>query len=111
MLLQFSQPTSVFLIPTSRGLEFTLLTIVSFLCKDYVNVNPNAKETIVMVHGWPGLWSNWGDQILEFQASICFDDSSYTIMVKDKAKSVYLPGRIPPYCNGPKRLRVFHASR
>jgi soluble epoxide hydrolase / lipid-phosphate phosphatase len=20
-----------------------------------------------MLHGWPGLWSNWGQQILEFQ--------------------------------------------
>ncbi|KAI5120723.1 hypothetical protein M0805_006429 [Coniferiporia weirii] len=33
----------------------------------YVEVNPLASQTIIMVHGWPGLWSNWAHQILEFQ--------------------------------------------
>ncbi|THH05928.1 hypothetical protein EW145_g4439 [Phellinidium pouzarii] len=33
----------------------------------YVEVNPLAPKTIIMVHGWPGLWSNWVHQIMEFQ--------------------------------------------
>lgn len=33
----------------------------------YVELNPSAERTIIMVHGWPGLWSNWAHQILEFQ--------------------------------------------
>ncbi|KAH8115654.1 alpha/beta-hydrolase [Phellopilus nigrolimitatus] len=33
----------------------------------YVEVNSLASKTIVMVHGWPGLWTNWAHQILEFQ--------------------------------------------
>ncbi|KAH7922876.1 alpha/beta-hydrolase [Leucogyrophana mollusca] len=34
---------------------------------DYVNINPSAKTTILMVHGWPSLWSSWGYQIQEFK--------------------------------------------
>ncbi|RDB20271.1 Bifunctional epoxide hydrolase 2 [Hypsizygus marmoreus] len=33
----------------------------------YVDVNPRAKETILMVHGWPSLWSTWSNQIQEFK--------------------------------------------
>ncbi|KAF8906764.1 Alpha/Beta hydrolase protein [Gymnopilus junonius] len=33
----------------------------------YVDVNPQASTTIVMVHGWPGLWSIWSNQIQEFK--------------------------------------------
>lgn len=33
----------------------------------YVEVNPSAPTTIVMVHGWPSLWSTWSNQIQEFQ--------------------------------------------
>ncbi|KAL5530822.1 hypothetical protein ACEPAF_7080 [Sanghuangporus sanghuang] len=33
----------------------------------YVEVNPKAEKTILMVHGWPGLWSNWARQIEEFK--------------------------------------------
>ena len=36
---------------------------------DYVDVNPSADDTILMVHGWPGLWSNWIHQIREFEVS------------------------------------------
>ncbi|KAG8792500.1 hypothetical protein FRC17_008590, partial [Serendipita sp. 399] len=34
----------------------------------YVNINPNAnKTTLLMVHGFPGLWSSFSNQILHFQ--------------------------------------------
>ncbi|KAJ6615541.1 alpha/beta-hydrolase [Mycena sp. CBHHK59/15] len=33
----------------------------------YVDINPAAKTTILMVHGWPGLWSTWSNQIQEFE--------------------------------------------
>ncbi|CAK5275906.1 unnamed protein product [Mycena citricolor] len=32
----------------------------------YVDVNPGTKPTILMVHGWPSLWSTWSSQITEF---------------------------------------------
>lgn len=33
----------------------------------YVDINPKAETTLIMVHGWPSLWSTWSNQILEFQ--------------------------------------------
>ncbi|KAJ7667081.1 Alpha/Beta hydrolase protein [Mycena rosella] len=33
----------------------------------YVDINPSAKTTLIMVHGWPSLWSSWANQIQEFQ--------------------------------------------
>ncbi|KAF5374196.1 hypothetical protein D9758_004629 [Tetrapyrgos nigripes] len=33
----------------------------------YVDINPNASKTLIMVHGWPGLWSSWAYQIQEFK--------------------------------------------
>ncbi|KDR74298.1 hypothetical protein GALMADRAFT_250096 [Galerina marginata CBS 339.88] len=33
----------------------------------YVNINPGASKTMLMVHGWPSLWSTWSKQIQEFQ--------------------------------------------
>ncbi|TFK24235.1 alpha/beta-hydrolase [Coprinopsis marcescibilis] len=32
----------------------------------YVDVNPHEESTIIMVHGWPGIWSTWARQIEEF---------------------------------------------
>lgn len=34
----------------------------------YIDVNPSAGTTILMVHGWPSLWSSWGRQIEHFKA-------------------------------------------
>ena len=34
---------------------------------EYVDVNPYATTTILMVHGWPSLWSSWGRQIEHFK--------------------------------------------
>ena len=39
------------------------LTMCWYVRADYVDTNPGASETIIMLHGWPGLWSNWGKQI------------------------------------------------
>ncbi|KAJ7123197.1 alpha/beta-hydrolase [Mycena epipterygia] len=33
----------------------------------YVDINPDAKTTLLMVHGWPSLWSSWSNQIQEFK--------------------------------------------
>ncbi|KIL59522.1 hypothetical protein M378DRAFT_169171 [Amanita muscaria Koide BX008] len=33
----------------------------------YVDINPTAEKTILMVHGWPGMWSTWAYQIEEFK--------------------------------------------
>ncbi|KDQ15549.1 hypothetical protein BOTBODRAFT_65259 [Botryobasidium botryosum FD-172 SS1] len=33
---------------------------------EYVEVNPSGKRTLVLVHGWPSLWSSWSNQIQEF---------------------------------------------
>lgn len=36
---------------------------------EYVEINPGAPKTIVMVHGWPSIWSTWSKQIEELQVS------------------------------------------
>lgn len=33
----------------------------------FVELNPSASRTLILVHGWPGLWSNWANQIVEFE--------------------------------------------
>ncbi|KAJ3823957.1 Alpha/Beta hydrolase protein [Lentinula raphanica] len=33
----------------------------------YVDINPSANTTLIMVHGWPSLWSTWSYQIQEFK--------------------------------------------
>jgi hypothetical protein len=33
----------------------------------YVDINPSANTTLVMLHGWPSLWSTWSYQIQEFK--------------------------------------------
>jgi len=33
----------------------------------YVDINPDSSTTLIMVHGWPSLWSTWSNQIQEFQ--------------------------------------------
>jgi len=34
---------------------------------DYVDVNPQGKNTLIFAHGWPGIWSTWKHQINEFK--------------------------------------------
>lgn len=38
---------------------------------DYVDINPQAKKTLLFLHGWPGLWASWKYQIEEFQVQPC----------------------------------------
>ncbi|KAF9475268.1 alpha/beta-hydrolase [Pholiota conissans] len=33
----------------------------------YVDINPEASTTLLLVHGWPSLWSSWSNQIQEFK--------------------------------------------
>ncbi|KAJ4467868.1 Alpha/Beta hydrolase protein [Lentinula aciculospora] len=33
----------------------------------YVDMNPSANTTLVLLHGWPSLWSTWSYQIQEFK--------------------------------------------
>lgn len=33
----------------------------------WVDLNPEAERTLLLVHGWPGLWSTWSNQIEEFR--------------------------------------------
>ncbi|KAM6489264.1 alpha/beta-hydrolase [Amanita muscaria] len=33
----------------------------------YIDINPTAEKTILMIHGWPGMWSTWAYQIEEFK--------------------------------------------
>ncbi|KAF7799971.1 hypothetical protein EIP86_011214 [Pleurotus ostreatoroseus] len=33
----------------------------------YVDINPQANKTIIMVHGWPSLWHSWKYQIEAFK--------------------------------------------
>jgi len=33
----------------------------------WVDLNPEAERTVLFVHGWPGLWSTWSNQIEEFR--------------------------------------------
>jgi len=39
---------------------------------EYVDINPEASTTLIMVHGWPSLWSTWSNQIQEFQVRYHF---------------------------------------
>jgi soluble epoxide hydrolase/lipid-phosphate phosphatase len=32
----------------------------------YIDINPTAKKTLVMVHGWPSLWTTYRNQIEAF---------------------------------------------
>ncbi|KAF8173808.1 Alpha/Beta hydrolase protein [Mycena galopus ATCC 62051] len=37
------------------------------LSLSYVDINPSAKTSLILVHGWPSLWSTWSKQIQEFE--------------------------------------------
>lgn len=32
----------------------------------YLDINPTAKKTLILVHGWPSLWTTYRNQITEF---------------------------------------------
>ncbi|KAF8889212.1 Alpha/Beta hydrolase protein [Mucidula mucida] len=33
----------------------------------YIDVNPTGKTTLILVHGWPSIWSTWARQIEAFE--------------------------------------------
>lgn len=35
----------------------------------YIDVNPTAKKTLIMAHGWPSLWTTYRHQINYFKTS------------------------------------------
>lgn len=46
----------------------------------YIDINPEAKKTIIMVHGWPGMWTSFRNQIEAFKSEyriITFDLRGY----------------------------------
>jgi hypothetical protein len=56
--------------PSVRIYALVLPTEMFIVVIDYVDVNPTAEKSIIMVHGWPSLWSSWGYQIEEFKVYI-----------------------------------------
>ncbi|KAB5591968.1 Alpha/beta fold hydrolase [Ceratobasidium theobromae] len=42
----------------------------------WVDLNPEAERALLLVHGWPGLWSTWSNQIEEFR-------DEYRLLVPD----------------------------
>lgn len=50
-----------------RGSHRVAINLKLIYHLDYVEVNPAAETTLLMVHGWPSLWSTWSNQIQEFQ--------------------------------------------
>ena len=49
------------------------------LILDYVNVNPEANKTLLLVHGWPSLWASWSNQIEDLKVGIIhLQKSSYS---------------------------------
>ncbi|KAH9999509.1 alpha/beta-hydrolase [Russula vinacea] len=34
----------------------------------YVDINPEAEKTLLLLHGWPSLWASWKYQIQEFKS-------------------------------------------
>ncbi|THH17595.1 hypothetical protein EW146_g3260 [Bondarzewia mesenterica] len=47
----------------------------------YVDINPKAEKTLLMVHGWPSLWSSWKYQIQEFK--FCTAKNDYRLLIPD----------------------------
>ncbi|TFY61993.1 hypothetical protein EVG20_g6854 [Dentipellis fragilis] len=43
----------------------------------YADINPTAKRTLLLVHGWPSLWSSWKYQIQDLQ-------DEYRLIVPDQ---------------------------
>lgn len=58
---------------------------------DYVEVKPaNAKDTILMVHGWPGMWSIWARQIVHFEVRTAFPKIRSLSKVKLQEKGYHI---------------------
>jgi soluble epoxide hydrolase/lipid-phosphate phosphatase len=51
-----------------------VLTLLDFV--GYLNINPSASSTMLMVHGWPVIWTTWSRQISRFE-------KEYNLLVPD----------------------------
>ena len=69
---------------------------------DYVDINPSARTSLVLVHGWPSLWSSWSNQILEFQVWSFSPVSRFLTFHSEW---------ISHNRSGQSRIRKFYASR
>ena len=58
--------------PFDRFFHTQHLRFIDFLRRiEYTHiVNPGASRTLLLVHGWPSLWSSWSNQILHFGVSV-----------------------------------------
>jgi soluble epoxide hydrolase/lipid-phosphate phosphatase len=79
---------------------------------DYVDLNPSASTSIIFVHGWPGLWSTWSNQILEFQVRVlsCDYSTTYDLHVPRSGRLSSPRARSPwvRFFNAPRQLARFH---
>jgi len=52
---------------TNQGPKYlrVFLTFLGFI--GYLDINPSASRTMLMVHGWPGMWTSWSRQITHFE--------------------------------------------
>ena len=74
---------------------------LSYPClSDYIEVNRKAmsKGTLIMLHGWPGIWSVWARQVSAFQVGFHVS-SFYLILILSN-----LIGRLPPFVTKPPRV-------
>lgn len=51
------------------GMQHFCAKEILTLLVEYFDINPGASSSILMVHGWPSLWSSWGRQIDAFEVS------------------------------------------
>lgn len=63
-------------VATCKALKRTPEPEIVTLALRYVDINPTAEKTILMVHGWPSLWSTWSNQIQELK-------NDYRLIVPD----------------------------
>ena len=84
--------------------DLSFLHSIDLLFSDYVDVNPSAPRSIIMVHGWPGLWCNWLHQIYAFKVAKSIWFANYTHWSDSL-------GWISYSCSWPTRFWFFHPSR
>jgi len=66
-LAQFTPAEYPKRVATCKAVKRTPKPEVVDIALRYVDLNPQAKSAMLMVHGWPSLWSTWSNQIQEFE--------------------------------------------
>jgi len=64
--------------PKQVQIELSISTVISssvgdtdlIICPGYVDIGHPSQNTIMMVHGWPSIWSTWARQIAILQVNI-----------------------------------------